>query len=155
MLRAPGLEPVVRYGSGRETPVTKSDIFRDNWWLLQPLNQASDGEHNHQALFDLYPDGQFGPTGFLPEAQAAAAATEWQRLNQRAQNSVNYLCAQTLDWARTHPEDPRVPQALHLAVEATHYGPSDKSSSYSRQAFDLLHRRYPNSEWTKKTKYWY
>jgi hypothetical protein len=155
MLRAPGLEPVIREGSGRETPVMKSDIFRDNWWLLQPLNQAYDGEHNHQALFDLYPGGQFGPTGFLPEAQTAAAAKEWQQLNQRAQNSVNYLCAQTLDWARAHPEDPRVPQALHLDVEATHYGPSDKSSSYSRQAFDLLHRRYPDSEWTRKTKYWY
>ena len=155
MLRAPGLEPVIRYGAGRETPVTKSDIFRDNWWLLQPMNRAYDGEHNHQALFDLYPDGQFGPTGFLPEAQATAAAKEWQDLNQRAQNSVNYLCAQTLDWARAHPEDSRVPQALHLDVEATHYGPSDKSSSYSRQAFDLLHRRYSNSEWTKKTKFWY
>ena len=155
MLRAPGLEPVIRYGSGRETPVTKSDIFRDNWWLLQPMKRAYDGEHNHQALFDLYPDGQFGPTGFLPEAEATAAAKEWQDLNQRAQNSVNYLCAQTLDWARAHPEDPRVPQALYLDVQATHYGPSDKSSSYSRQAFDLLHRRYPNSEWTRKTKYWY
>src|SRR6185437_8839630 len=97
MLRAPGLEPVIRSGSGRETPVTKSDIFRDNWWLLKPMNQAYDGEHNHQALFDLYPDGQFGPTGFLPEAQATAAAKEWQDLNQRAQNSVNYLCGQTLD----------------------------------------------------------
>ncbi|MDR3700704.1 MAG: hypothetical protein P4L56_13755 [Candidatus Sulfopaludibacter sp.] len=155
MLRAPGLEPMVRYGSGRETPVTKSDIFRDNWWLLEPMGRVYDSEHNHQALFDLYPDGQFGPTGFLPEGRASAAAKEWQDLNQRAQNSVNYLCTQTLEWARAHPEDPRVPQALHLDVEATHYGPSDKSSSYSRQAFDLLHRRYPNSEWTKKTKYWY
>ncbi len=155
MLRAPGFEPVVRFGSGRETPVTKSDVFNDNWWTLQAVVSPYDGEHNHQALYDLYPDGQFGPTGFLPEAQLAAAEKERQQLVARAANSVNYLCSLTLDWARAHPDDPRVPQALHLAVEATHFGPSDKSSAYSRQSFDLLHRRYPNSEWTKKTKYWY
>jgi hypothetical protein len=154
MLRAPGLEPLIRFGMGRETDVMKSDIFRDNWWLLQPAATPYDGEHNHQALFDLYPDGHFGPTQFLPEAQRSAAEREWQQLT-RAANSVNYLCAQTLDWARIHPQDERVPQALHLAVEATHYGPADKSSTYSHQAFDLLHRRYANSEWTRKTKYWY
>jgi hypothetical protein len=156
MLRAPGLEPVVRAGMGRTTPVMKSDMFRDNWWLLNaPANPLEDNR-NHQALYDLYPDGHFGTIEFLPEAQRSAAEKEWQQLTQRAANSVNYLCAATLDWARTHPQDERVPQALHLAVEATHYGPAEKSSSsYSRQAFDLLHRRYPNSEWTKKTKYWY
>lgn len=154
MLRAPGLEPVIRFGMGRETPVMKSDIFRDNWWLLQPGATPYDGEHNHQALFDLYPDGHFGPTQFLPESQRSAADREWQQLT-RAANSVNYLCAQTLDWAHIHPQDERVPQALHLAVEATHYGPADKSSGYSHQAFDLLHKAYPNSDWTKKTKYWY
>ena len=77
-------------------------------------------------------------------------------LLDKAANSVNYLCTEAIAWARSHPQDPRVPEALHLAVEATHYGPSDESSRpYSKQAFDLLHRRYPDSEWTKKTKYWY
>ncbi|SPE41755.1 hypothetical protein SBA3_4580015 [Candidatus Sulfopaludibacter sp. SbA3] len=142
---------------GRETPVMKSDPFRDNWWFLTaPTGSGSSGDNrNHQALFDLYPDGHFGPTEFLPAAQRTEADKEWQQLRERASNSVNYLCAATLDWAKAHPQDGRVPQALHLAVEATHYGPADKSSGYSRQAFDLLHRRYPNSEWTKKTKYWY
>ncbi len=154
MLRAPGFEPLVRYGSGRETPVTRSDVFNDNWWMLQPVSKY-EGESNHQALFDLYPDGQFGPVDFLSKEQSATAAQEWKQMTAKADNSVNYLCSVTLDWAKAHPDDPRVPQALHLAVEATHFGPSDKSSTYSRQAFDLLHKKYPNSEWTKKTKYWY
>jgi hypothetical protein len=153
MLRAPGFEPVLRPGLGRATPVTKSDMLRDNWWMLERNLYGDSPEH--QALFDLYPDGHFGPTGFLPEAQRSAGAKEWQELSQRAGNSVNFLCGLTLDWARAHPQDARVPQALHLAVEATHYGPSSESSSYSKEAFDLLHRRYPTSEWTKKTKYWY
>jgi hypothetical protein len=152
ILRAPGLEPLVRPGFGREAPVLKSDIMRDNWWLLKPAASASG---MHQALLDLYPDGHFGPVDFLPPAQRAQGEKEWQDLNRLASNSVNYLCANIIDWAHAHPQDARVPQALHLAVEATHYGPSEKSSPYSRQAFELLHRGYPNSEWTKRTKYWY
>ncbi len=155
MLRAPGLGPMVRFGGGRTTPVLKSDVFRDNWWMLEEAVTLSGLNPNHQALLDLYPDGDFGPSNFLPEAQRSEGEKEWQLLDQRAKNSVNYLCSVTLDWARAHAQDPRVPQALYLAVEATHYGPSDKSSTYSRQAFDLLHKAYPNNEWTRKTKYWY
>jgi len=152
------LEPVVRPGFSRTTPVMKSDVLRDNWWLLQAPSAKHDGDPDngrHQALFDLYPDGRFGPTEFLPATQREAGQKEWQELIRVAGNSVNYLCANAIEWARAHPEDPRVPQALHLAVEATHYGPAEKSSAYSKQAFDILHRRYPASEWTKKTKYWY
>ena len=69
---------------------------------------------------------------------------------------MNYLCSEAIAWARAHPEDARVPEALYLAVEATHYGPADEAShAFSRQAFDLLHRGYANSEWAKKTRYWY
>jgi tetratricopeptide (TPR) repeat protein len=156
MLRAPGLEPMVRPGMGRVTPVMKSDIMRDNWWMLSEAPHAGDVPIDyHEALADFYPDGNFGPTDFLPAGQRSAGEKEWQQLAQRAGDAVIYLCANTIEWAKAHPQDPRVPQALHLAVEATHYGPSDKASSYSRQAFDLLHQRYANSEWTKKTKYWY
>ena len=67
-----------------------------------------------------------------------------------------YFAPVVLDWAKTHPDDPRVPEALHYFVRATRYGCVDKSiGPYSRQAFDLLHKKYPASEWTKKTPYWY
>ena len=53
-------------------------------------------------------------------------------------------------------DDPRVPEALHYFVRARRYGCVDKSiHSYSRRVFSLLHRRYPESEWTKKTTYWF
>jgi len=38
------------------------------------------------------------------------------------------------------------------AFYRTEYG---MSGGYSKEAFDLLHRRYPKSEWTARTKYWY
>jgi hypothetical protein len=154
MLRAAGLEPVLRPGDARRTPITKQDDFRDNWWTLSKPVDPQDPEL--EQLGDLYPKGRIGPTGFLSKDQRAAGEEEWQRLLKLADNSVNYLCPQAIAWARSHPQDPRVPQALHLAVNATHYGPADESShQYSKEAFDLLHHKYPNSEWTKRTKYWY
>ena len=80
----------------------------------------------------------------------------WQSLVDAAGVAPDYLCAQTLTWARSHPNDARVPEALHLAVRATRYGQGDEhTSSYSRKAFQLLHSSYSRSEWAAKTKYWF
>ncbi len=68
----------------------------------------------------------------------------------------NYLAAQVLAWAKKHPEDPRVPEALHRAVRATRVGCRDNDTArYSKLAFQFLHHQYPDSEWAKKTRYWY
>ena len=158
MLRGPGFEPVVRSGFDRSTPVMEMDSFRDNWWNLIG-NAGPDGQRDadHEALYDLYPKGELGPAGFLTSAQRAAGDAERKRMKETAGNAVNFLGAEAIAWAQAHAEDPRVPESLHRVVEATHYGPADgkKSKEYSQQAFDILHRRYPSSEWTKKTKYWY
>jgi hypothetical protein len=65
-----------------------------------------------------------------------------------------FLAAQTVAWVNTHPADPRAAEALHLAVRAVRYGCGAKPGA-SKAAFQLLHRRYPDSEWARKTKYWY
>jgi hypothetical protein len=67
-----------------------------------------------------------------------------------------YFAPAVLDWAKAHPDDPRVPEALHFFVRATRFGCVDKSiGPYSRRAFDLLHKKYPQSEWAKQTPYWF
>jgi hypothetical protein len=59
-------------------------------------------------------------------------------------------------WAQRTSDDPRVPEALHLAVRATRFGCTDADTgTFSKAAFDLLHQRYPKSSWAQKTKYWY
>ncbi|HLH19580.1 MAG TPA: hypothetical protein VKX45_20315 [Bryobacteraceae bacterium] len=147
MLRMPGLIPELRAGVPRHEAPDKIDDFRDNWWLLG----------RPPALGELYESGQNGPPDFLPAGDRAEGEKQSASLQQTAGNGVNYLCAAAIAWARAHPQDLRVPEALHLAVRATRYGlGADKESSrYSKEAFDLLHRRYPNSPWTKQTKYWY
>ena len=66
------------------------------------------------------------------------------------------LAAQTLAFAQAPPQDPRVPEALHLVVRATRYGcTGDQTGDFSHRALDLLHRRYPAAEWAGKTPYWF
>jgi hypothetical protein len=148
MLRTPGLHPVVRPGFGRETKVDKLDEFRDNWWQLTSPQPPD---------YRVTVPAQAPPSAdFLPGPQRAEGQKEWESLLANAATGANYLCAQTLAWARKHPDDPRVPEALHRAVDATHYSATDSATTnYSRQAFQLLHTRYPKSPWTGKTKYWY
>ncbi len=147
MLRMPGLTPQLRAGVPRRESPGRIDDFRDNWWLLG----------KPPALGELYESGQNGPPDFLPAGGRTEGEKQSARLEQTAGNGVNYLCAAAIAWARSHPQDPRVPESLHLVVRATRYGlgAGQASSGYSKEAFDLLHRRYPNSPWTKQTKYWY
>jgi hypothetical protein len=162
LLKSPGLRPYVMGGIGRETPLTRIDSYRENWWCSFNLL----AELHDRNLFKGYPEGtkpleQSGPyaadrfPSFLNEAQKANARQEWGKLFSLG-TAPNYLSQRVLEWAKKHPDDPRVPEALHLAVKSTRYGCTDKqTSTFSRSAFRLLHRRYAESEWAKKTKHWY
>jgi len=92
---------------------------------------------------------------FLSPAEQASAESEWKTL--LALNAApNYIVQQVLQWANQAPGDPRLPEALHLAVKTTRFGCTNQESTrWSKAAFDLLHRRYPNSPWAKKTPYWF
>jgi hypothetical protein len=80
---------------------------------------------------------------------------EWNQLSQ-VPTAPNYLTGVVLEWAKSHPKDPRVPEALHLAVRASRYGQNDGETGHlSMLAFQLLHERYPANDWTKKTPYWF
>jgi hypothetical protein len=67
-----------------------------------------------------------------------------------------FLAAEAIAYATRHPGDPRSPEALHLAVRATRYGcVDDQTSKFSKKAFRLLHKKWPKSDWARKTKYHY
>ena len=103
----------------------------------------------------LYRTGQDPALEFLSPQQASAAQYELQRLASLGP-APNYLSQQVTAWAQKAPSDPRLPEALHLAVKATRYGCADADTGkFSKAAFDLLHERYPKSPWAQKTKYWY
>jgi len=160
MLRNPGMRPFVQTGFGRGTPLNKIDDFRDNWWCSFAPDQTGSlpGYYRNASIMgeplrEVYRDG--GPKAeFLNAEERERGRKEWLELGKLAA-APDYLASRSIDWANSHPADPRNAEALHLAVRATRYGCTDQRTPYSRQAFDLLHKQYPDSEWAKKTKYWY
>jgi len=93
---------------------------------------------------------------FLKDAERAEGALQNASLRAKETWEATYLCREAIAWARKRPTDPRVPEALHLAVRASRFRDKDADTGkYSQQAFALLHSRYPKSEWTAKTPYWY
>jgi hypothetical protein len=157
MLQFPGLRPYVQVGFGRLTPPKKIDDFRDNWWC--PLKVGQDAPDYYRVastlpepLLSLYPDG--GPKAqILSPDQQARGQSEWGRLSEMPP-APEYLAGETVEWVKSHHADPRAAEALHLSVRAVRYGCAAKKGA-SKEAFQLLHRKYPNSEWARKTKYWY
>jgi hypothetical protein len=138
MLRTPGLQPAIRDKFGRMTAVNRIDDFRDNWWDLSKPDSVPEKAPR-----------------FLPGPERAAGQKEWQQLLAEALRAPDYLCRETLVWARAHADDPRTPEALHLAVRTTRYTYGERTTTFPKQAFALLHTRYPKSKWAAMTPYWY
>ena len=144
-LKSPGLRPYVTAGVGRTTAAGDIDEYRDNWWCTAP-----------PSTFGGYP-GETESDGAAKKPPPAApeflkvrqgeASREFAAL-QALGTGPNYLCQTVINWANANAADARVPEALHLAVKSTRYG-------WSKAAFDLLHRKYPNTSWAKETKYWF
>lgn len=164
ILHFPGLRPYVNAGSARQTAMGKIDSYRDNWWCVDlgsDVDSINYGESDHgwgresrNTSFKELPDTPAHPA-FLTAAQVASAGSEWKEL-AKSGTGPNYLTREVLRWARSSPKDPRIPEALSLAVRSTRYGCDNKETApLSHRAFTLLHSQYPNSEWAKKTPYWF
>jgi tetratricopeptide (TPR) repeat protein len=160
-LKLPGLQPVVSSGVGRRTPVNEQDQYRENWWCAAalasspPAAEDTESESGKKNTLAVTEKTEVESPAFLTEAQKTAARDEHARLVSFGA-APTYLCHQVIEWAQGHPTDPRVPEALHLAVKTTRYGCTDKQSAkWSKAAFDFLHKRYPQSSWAKQTPYWF
>lgn len=137
MLRFPGTRPILIAGLEREAALGRIDSYRDNWWCALPAKATGDAP------------------AFLPAAERQAAETAHSRLAAIA-TAPDYLGTEAVRLARLLPTDPRTPEVLHLAVRATRYGCTDDGTGrVSKAAFDLLHQKYPSSEWAKKTPFWF
>jgi hypothetical protein len=167
LVQLPGLRPFVPAGRAREPGTLATiDNLRDNWWCAFSGEGVVPYETQNwrRGMFDrlelpqqaLYADavGVSDPA-FLTADDRRQADAERERL-KRAETAPNELGRRVLEWARAHPQDPRVPEALHLVVRATRYGcTNDRTGAVSKDAFTLLHRRYPKSPWAAKTPLWF
>ena len=123
----------------RAAAIGRLDSYRDNWWCASGDEPAPDP----------------GPLPFLSAADRTAAASERARLRKLG-TAPNHLAREAVRLATARPDDPKAPEALALAVRATRYGCGDSDTgAASRRAFELLHQRYPKTEWAKRTPYWF
>ncbi len=164
LLHTPAFEPIVLTGLGRfgpdgqESPLETSS-YGGNWWCSLAPSRPGSGYFNqgYRPGLDgvLSQLGQASAPDFLTTEEKNTATKEWGAL-LTLPSGPDWLIEQTLAWAKTHPQDARVPEALYLGVHATRHGCSDAGTgALSKQAFEMLRRRYPNSEWTKQTPYWF
>ena len=171
ILHHPELHPYVYAGVGRQTADGKIDELRDNWWCtFEPPSPGAgtfaygkNGSQNFYGMYArlggplsiLYPGGEITSPQFIGAADRQTVEKEWASIVQSG-GAPTWLGQQVIAWAKAHPADPRVPEALHLVVVTTRIGCTDADSGDdSKQAFTLLHTRYPNSEWSAQTPYWF
>ena len=154
ILRNPGLRPYLAPGLSRLATFNMLDNYRDNWW-------GRDWEG--KPAVDSIQSSRVPPASFLSSPQQAAGKAEFERL-QQLPNPAVLLGRRVVDYAKAHPDDPLVPEALALTVRATRFpvedwsgqkSASEENSAMSKIAFQLLHARYPKSPWAIRTKYYY
>src|SRR5580698_2365428 len=96
------------------------------------------------------------PDTVVSVAERAEAKKETDRLEYSG-SAQAFVGPVILTWAKAHPDDPLVPEALYRLVRVTRYGCHGVSDTgrISKAAFDLLHSKYAQSPWTAKTPYWF
>ena len=155
---APGSVP---YGNGDYTrPVGAPGGYEGHWpdWSYAPEAASP------VAALGIGPDvvcaGLCGTGAFAYHAPRYVAAQAQQADAERGRYApapdaprLHYVWNDILDYARTHPEDPRTPEALYWLVRVSRYGKGHDRSSF--RAFRLLKSRYATSHWSRDTPYYY
>ena len=145
ILRNPGMRPTLSNAYGRQTVINKIDDYQDNWWAVSSFTTTSAAQKAANAEF----------AACLSAAEKATAQTEIKALKAFGDAPIG-LGKAVLAWAEKSPQDPRVPEALHLTVRATKFcDHTNETSALSKKAYAVLHNKYPKNPWTAKTKYYY
>jgi len=144
----PGLRPLVEGDAPRVTRFDYADNFRDNWWCESGVLAGSRCVPNLDARLAAVPY-----PAFLSPEERRAAHEEASAIAATGK-SGNWLSDILIAWAKAHPKDPDAPEALHFAWRAMKFACA-ADTKRTREVYILLHKRYPDSVWTKKTGIWY
>lgn len=135
---------------------------------LQPYTILPDGKGLYWGcaanwITDTMQEADFATPNFLTGETRTQMQKEQTKLMALPLRS-EYLAPQLFEYAKNNPDDPEVPKALHYLIASTrlecpsgpHITRDEKlKPQYSKQAFQLLHKKYPKSEWAQKTKYFF
>lgn len=137
ILKNPAMRPYVRAGLPRQSKFDEIDSYRDNWWCDDELKDDN------------------ARISCLSAAERSQGSEEYKKLIAMG-TAPNLLVDRVMAYYAVAPRDPRLAEALHLAVRSTRYGcTNDKTTQYSKKAFQALHKGFPKNPWTAKTPYWF
>ncbi len=158
LLEFPGLQPYIRIGTDRSTSLDAIDDYRDNWWYSNDFAIGASAEDVYVQSETFSQDHQKSldqPPSFLTGLDKTTAERETKKLTSLF-GGPTYLGGIVNNYALSHRQDARVPEALYLTVRATRYGCHDSlTTMISKEAFQQLHKYYSESTWAKRTKYYY
>jgi hypothetical protein len=156
LMRFPSVRPYVNAGEGREEGFVGYSTYRDNWWCAEMGKSAGSsysGSSNYGPAYQPQ-NGAAETKPVLPGFITAAMYTEAQKdasVLGTIGDSPAYFGRETLTWVKAHPGDPRGAEMLGFAFRAMRNGCNlEASTGERRQVFDVLHQRYPKSEWAAR-----
>jgi hypothetical protein len=152
LLKLPAARPYPGYGLGYTYKRDAIGRFGPRWWTSgdKPFDNADD-KGNPQLCVCALPMPLIAPL-FITAKDTLGAKADNDRLG-KLPGAPTWLGSIVIPWAKAHPSDPRVPEALHNVVRATQFG--DMDSDTSEAAYNLLHSRFPRNPWTAKTPHWF
>jgi hypothetical protein len=155
LMRFPSAEPVVREGLERD--FASYSEFRDNWWCNENIPAENTQRQALQPM--LFSSSILDRRGtpdppFLNTTNRAAADDEVKRL-MNFRSASDYFAREALAWVKQHPDDPRNADLLGFATRVVRNGcRSDATKELNHRLFDVLHNRFPKSEWALRYKTW-
>jgi hypothetical protein len=150
------------------TPEAKRDaalLVLANAPELVPYVSKENASYANGSYWSCYgpndgPDGmdKLSPA-FLSDAEREQVAKEGAQLRKLPRRS-SYLIPLMIEWAKKNKADPEAPKALHFLIASTRNecgtgAELENAPHYSKLAFEFLHRQFPKSEWTARTRYYY
>ncbi|WP_332853533.1 hypothetical protein [Duganella sp. S19_KUP01_CR8] len=140
-----GLSPMYSYSSADIATRAPDETLADMWCKVPAKAGESYGENT---------EAEHSPP--MPELGNAAARDQELTQLSRLKTATGYFGDFVMQRATAVPNDPELPWLLYVTVQSTRGGCLDADSkTLSKSAFTLLHKRYKNNEWARKTPYFY
>ncbi|WP_100207650.1 hypothetical protein [Sphingomonas elodea] len=130
--------------------------YQDLWW-------GGVRDDGREGVVDLTCNGRCGeafpsrPAPFAVPLQAAALRERgaFRRAADidRGRSGGTTLWEEALAYVAAHPRDPRAGEALYRLNRVGRWG--SNHNQLSKRAFQLLHSRYPDTVWARRSPYYY
>ncbi|MBA3857882.1 MAG: hypothetical protein C0507_13340 [Cyanobacteria bacterium PR.3.49] len=168
ILKNYGMSPYLQGGAERHgLPITEFDYYNNNYWVPFGAKKEDDSNSDYYSynstvgfcgsdsikdMINTY--SKFGVSSRLSDAEKRAAAAERALLLKN--HPSRFLGQAVLDWQKTHPGDPDVPELLYRIVKLPKWTDvTPVGSEFSKKAYLVLHQKYPANSWTKKAVCYY